>query len=263
MTKLSFTAVILLLITVFITNVYAQSEISGAWTQIIVDAPDRVGENRDFDVSVKLENGVDIAGFAVSMEFNKRVIRAEEVKEGTFLSFRGPTYWGKPDIDNSDGAIRHIVCIARNNGGRSGDGTLFTVRFEARDPGTSPINIKAVELADSQMRSVTVNTRNDTVTVIDVPAWDTNADGCTDLYDLVFVGQNFGKYIPSSTFPNPDVNRNGRVDITDLMMVIRHYGDGCSSVPAPPKPGSEDYDMIRKILRGNTATTWGRMKNGR
>lgn len=255
-------AAVLLLISGLISNAYSQSEIAGAWPQLVVEAPEHIGEGRQFEVNVNLENAVDIAGFAIALQFNDDVIRAEGVIEGPFLSYTGPTHWGDPDIDNRDGEIKHIVCVVAHDGGRTGDGTLFTAVFEAHEPGTSPINIDAFELSDSQMRSVTANVHNVNVTVTDVPEWDTNADGCTDLFDLVFVGQHFGDYVPSPIFPNPDVDGSGRVDIADLILVIRHYGDGCTSVPAPPKPGSEAYRIVRKALRSNRATSWGRIKAG-
>jgi hypothetical protein len=59
--------------------------------------------------------------------------------------------------------------------------------------------------------------------------WDVNRDGQVDIFDLVLVGDNFGKIVeyprPNPKAPNPDVNRDGVVDIFDLTIVAVHFGE--------------------------------------
>ena len=67
---------------------------------------------------------------------------------------------------------------------------------------------------------------------VQIPAWDVNRDGRTDILDLIIVGQDFGK--ANSTNARTDVNRDGKRNIADLVLVARHLGElsGISAAPA-------------------------------
>ena len=77
----------------------------------------------------------------------------------------------------------------------------------------------------------TVNHPDKKVT-IEVPAWDVNRDGITNILDLILVGQNFGKAEPTNA--RADVNGDGVVNISDLVLVAGHFGDlsGISAAPS-------------------------------
>ena len=62
------------------------------------------------------------------------------------------------------------------------------------------------------------------------PAWDVNADGKTDITDLVMVATALGTDAPEN--PRLDVNGDGTVNIQDLILVATHLGE--STVPAAP-----------------------------
>ena len=68
---------------------------------------------------------------------------------------------------------------------------------------------------------------------VSVPAWDVNKDGITDIFDLILVGQDFGKARAANN--RTDVNRDGKRDIKDLVLVANHL-DELSGVPAAPPP---------------------------
>ena len=59
---------------------------------------------------------------------------------------------------------------------------------------------------------------------------DVNGDGTVNIDDLILVVESFGKAIPSSADPNPDVNRDGVVDIIDVFLVFAQL----DAVPAAP-----------------------------
>ena len=67
---------------------------------------------------------------------------------------------------------------------------------------------------------------------VQIPAWDVNRDGRTDILDLIIVGQDFGK--ANSTNARTDVNKDGRRNIADLVLVARHLGElsGVSAAPS-------------------------------
>ena len=66
---------------------------------------------------------------------------------------------------------------------------------------------------------------------IEVPAYDVNKDGVTNILDLIMVGQNFGK--TGSTNARADVNGDGAVNISDLILVAGHLGE-LSGIAAAP-----------------------------
>jgi hypothetical protein len=62
--------------------------------------------------------------------------------------------------------------------------------------------------------------------------WDVNGDNKVDIFDLVFVGGQFGKTLPNN--PAADVNRDGTVNIFDLVLVGSHFGEIYGLPAAPP-----------------------------
>ena len=76
----------------------------------------------------------------------------------------------------------------------------------------------------------TVNHPDKKIT-IEVPAYDVNKDGITNILDLILIGQNFGK--TNSTNARADVNGDGRVNISDLILVAGALGElsGISAAP--------------------------------
>ena len=67
---------------------------------------------------------------------------------------------------------------------------------------------------------------------VQIPAWDVNRDGETNILDLILVGQDFGK--ANSTNARTDVNKDGKRNIADLVLVARHLGElsGVSGAPS-------------------------------
>ena len=67
---------------------------------------------------------------------------------------------------------------------------------------------------------------------IEVPAYDVNKDGITNILDLILVGQALGKTKPANA--RTDVNGDGAVNISDLVLVVGHLGElsGISAAPS-------------------------------
>ena len=66
---------------------------------------------------------------------------------------------------------------------------------------------------------------------IEVPVYDVNKDGITNILDLILVGQDFGKANPTNE--GTDVNGDGTVNISDLIIVAGHLGE-LSGIAAAP-----------------------------
>ena len=207
-------------------------------TIVRVLCPEKVNDGEYFNVDITISDAVNVSGYSFTIHYNHDIIKAEKVTEGGFLKSQSPTYWLKPDIDNSSNIIHEIVCVTTTPGGVSGSGTLLTVNFRAKDDGESPITIQNLAVSDANGQLFPVAVENGSVLVDDFPAWDVNGDGRVCLIDFIIVGQNFGKHMPSGTEPNPDVNRNGVVDLLDWILMAAHYGevywDGAPGLEAIP-----------------------------
>jgi hypothetical protein len=59
------------------------------------------------------------------------------------------------------------------------------------------------------------------------PDWDVNCDGCTDILDIVLVGQRFGE-TGGSHWIREDVNRDGVISVLDIVVIGQHFGEWCS-----------------------------------
>lgn len=59
------------------------------------------------------------------------------------------------------------------------------------------------------------------------PDWDVNCDGCTDILDIVLVGQHFGE-AGSTHWIREDVNRDAVVSVLDVVLIGQHFGEGCT-----------------------------------
>ena len=90
------------------------------------------------------------------------------------------------------------------------------------------------------------------------PPWDINEDGITNIFDLVAVGQQFGR--SAVTNPRADVNRDGTVDALDFVTVSSHFGE--RTVPATPakpvtRPPSHGEQGAGGMLHSTaTAKVW-------
>ena len=66
---------------------------------------------------------------------------------------------------------------------------------------------------------------------IEVPAYDVNRDGITNILDLILVGQDFGRANPTQA--RTDVNGDGTVNIADVVLVAQHLGEFSGIAAAP------------------------------
>ena len=80
---------------------------------------------------------------------------------------------------------------------------------------------------------------------VQLPKWDVNKDGMTDILDLILVGQDFGK--TKSTNARTDVNSDGKRNIKDLVLVAQHLGEP-SGVSAAPSVLAQSYLKLDPAL---------------
>ena len=83
--------------------------------------------------------------------------------------------------------------------------------------------------------------------VVQLPRWDVNKDGMTDILDLILVGQDFGK--ATSVNARTDVNRDGKRNIQDLILVAQHLGEPSGVFAAPSALALRHLKLDPAIIR--------------
>ena len=84
--------------------------------------------------------------------------------------------------------------------------------------------------------------------VVQIPRYDVNRDGVTDILDLILVGQDFGK--TTSTNARTDVNRDGKRNIADLVLVAQHLGELSGVSAAPSALAIRNLDLDASVIQG-------------
>ncbi len=83
--------------------------------------------------------------------------------------------------------------------------------------------------------------------VVQLPRWDVNKDGMTDILDLILVGQDFGK--ATSINARTDVNRDGKRNIADLVLVAQHLGEPSGVSAAPSALALRNLKLDPAVIR--------------
>ena len=82
---------------------------------------------------------------------------------------------------------------------------------------------------------------------IEVPAYDVNEDGITDIFDLILVGQDLGD--ENAANARTDVNGDGKRDIQDLVLVASHLGELSGIAAAPATFAIDNRGLDPAMLR--------------
>ncbi len=198
-----------------------------------------------FTLHLNTENITDLAGWQADLKFDPEVLKANSVREGSFLRQRGGrTYFRKGTIDNETGRIADLSSARISEGGASGEGRLLSVTFTAKADGESRVELRNFQ-AGTYTGKVIPAVVPDIVITVEAgaaptpPAWDVNADGITNVLDLVFVAGELGAASPD---PRADVNGDGVANILDLVAVAGHLGE--STAAASPAAATIDTSEL-------------------
>ncbi len=82
---------------------------------------------------------------------------------------------------------------------------------------------------------------------IEVPRYDINRDGITNILDLILIGQDFGKANPTNA--RTDVNGDGLVNISDVVFVAQHLGELSGIAAAPPVITLDNVKLDSAIIQ--------------
>ena len=98
----------------------------------------------------------------------------------------------------------------------------------------------------AQDAEYTVNPHDKKIS-IEVPPYDINRDGITNILDLILIGQDFGKANPTNA--RTDVNGDGIVNISDVVFVAQHLGELSGIAAAPPVIALDNVKLDVAIIQ--------------
>ena len=186
--------------------------------------PVRLGET--FRLNFRAEDVIDLAGWQVDIAFDADALEAVEVNKGDFLtSGGGAAFFFPGTIDNTAGEITKISAARTSGGGVTGTGTLLSVTFMPKTTGDTRITLSNFHAGSSSGEAISSDAPEIVITIEERvhPAWDVNADGITNVLDLILVAQHLGE--DASADPKSDVNGDGTINVLDLIVVAQKLGE--------------------------------------
>ena len=199
------------------------------------DATDFAVDNT-FTIELKATDVSDLAGWQTNIHFDPAILKANSVREGTFLKQNlGRTRFTRGTIDNTAGRINEISSARLTQGGIDGEGTLLSVTFTIKTAGKTQITLHDFVAGTSAGETVTTNPIGIIVGEKKIkpvyPPYDVNEDGIVNAIDVFMVTSALGYVNPEN--PRVDVNGDGVVDKHDLIIVAQHLDEETTPQATP------------------------------
>jgi len=118
-----------------------------------------------FTVNVNLAGGQNIFSAPLQIVYNPRVLQLVNVSNGTLLSQDGQTVALVNRDDSMAGILQVTASRPPGAPGISGDGSLFTLTFQARAPGQATLSINRAVLKNAAMQNTPASGSQAIVTV--------------------------------------------------------------------------------------------------
>ena len=207
-----------------------------------------VGET--FTLHLNVENVSDFGGWQTDIVFDPAVLRADKVSEGDFLKEDDETpFFDAGTINNEVGKITGLKTVRLSEDKIGRQGILLTVEFTVIGSGESRLTLDNFQVGSRRGATIPI-IPPEIIIVVEGdapirPAWDVNADGTTNVLDLVFVAGELGAASPD---PRADVNGDGVVNILDLVAVAGHLGESTAGV-APSNVAIDSSELDPAIVQ--------------
>jgi len=118
-----------------------------------------------FTVNVNLAGGQNVFSAPLQIVYNPRVLQLVNVSNGTLLSQDGQTVALVNRDDSMTGILQVTASRPPGASGISGDGSLFTLTFQARAPGQATLSINRAVLKNAAMQNTPASGSQAIVTV--------------------------------------------------------------------------------------------------
>jgi general secretion pathway protein D len=118
-----------------------------------------------FSVNVNLAGGQNVSSVPLQIMYNPRVLQLVNVSNGTLLAQDGQTVALVNRDDSMAGILQVTASRPPGTSGISGDGSVFTLTFQARAPGQSTLAINRAILKNAAMQNTPATGSQAIVTV--------------------------------------------------------------------------------------------------
>ena len=206
-------------------------------TILFSSAIDPVKTGTQFTLDFTIKDVTDLAGWQTEVTFDPDVLSVVGAQEGDFLKTGGKsTFFQEGNIDNTTGKVTGLSG-AILGGSVSGEGTLFSITFEAKAAGDGQLQLLNTQLSTLSTESIPHEVVVHPVVIEDRPLFeDVNKDKVVNIQDLVLVASNFGQTGQNDA----DVNEDGVVNVQDLVMVAAALG----TTAAAPSLYTQSSEML-------------------
>jgi len=105
-------------------------------------------------VNVVLNGGQNIYSVPMQLSYDPKALELVDVENGNFLGQDGQSVALVHRDDGSKGTVQLTATRPPNAGGVSGSGTVFSLIFKAKAPGTTALNVTRAQVKDAFMNNV-------------------------------------------------------------------------------------------------------------
>ena len=118
-----------------------------------------------FTVNVNLTGAQNVYSVPVQILYNPRVLQVLNVSNGTLLAQDGQTVALVNRDDSMAGILQLTASRPPGTAGISGDGTVFTITFQAKGPGQATLSVNRAGVKNASMQNVPASGSQAIVTV--------------------------------------------------------------------------------------------------
>jgi general secretion pathway protein D len=118
-----------------------------------------------FTVNVNLSGGQNVYSVPMQLTYNPRVLQVLNVSNGPLLSQDGQTVALVNRDDSMAGILQVTASRPPGTNGITGDGSVFTITFQARAPGQATLSINRASLKNAAMQNMPASGSQAIVTV--------------------------------------------------------------------------------------------------
>ena len=210
-------------------------------SQIIFSNTEAVNLNSSFDLHLSLSGDFRIAGWQTDITYNPEVLRLLSVAGGEILA---DAFFQEGTIDNEAGRLEGLSSALLGQGTISTPGVLLSLTFESLKEGESVIQLENTIFSDDMSEEQKISLPDKLIRVVSSIPCDVNADGITNIFDLILVAQKFGQKNVSG---RADTNNDGEINIFDLIIVAQCFGQ--SAAPTTLKEPISMFSMVNNWVQ--------------
>ena len=210
-------------------------------SQIIFSNTEAVNLNSSFDLHLSLSGDFRIAGWQTDITYNPEVLRLLSVAGGEILA---DAFFQEGTIDNEAGRLEGLSSALLGQGTISTPGVLLSLTFESLKEGESVIRLENTIFSDDMSEEQKISLPDKLIRVVSSIPCDVNADGITNIFDLILVAQKFGQKNVSG---RADTNNDGEINIFDLIIVAQCFGQ--SAAPTTLKEPISMFSMVNNWVQ--------------